>query len=78
MATSKHRITITLDDEDYEHLGRIAGKFGKSLSWAAAYAVKGLTREVGTGQFKVFRQWVLEQPRDPISILPREGGDDGG
>jgi predicted transcriptional regulator len=65
MPTTKHRITITLDDEEYERLTRISRKFGKSLSWVASYAIKGLTKEVGTGQFKVFRQWAVERPVEP-------------
>ncbi len=62
MATTKHRITVTLDDEDYERLTRVALKFGKSLSWVASYAIKGLTKEVGPLQFMAFRQWADEQP----------------
>ena len=62
MSTTKHRITITLDDDDYERLTRIANKFGKSLAWVAGYAVKGLVKEVGTKQFRAFRQWAAEQP----------------
>ncbi len=64
MATTKHRITVTLDDEDYERLVVISSKFGKSLSWVVGYAVKGLTKEVGSKQFKVFKRWALEQPTD--------------
>lgn len=62
MATTKRRITVTLDDEDYDRLVRISDKFGKSLSWVVGYAVKGLIKEVGTKQFKVFKQWASEQP----------------
>jgi predicted transcriptional regulator len=61
MATTKHRITVTLEDEDYQRLDRIAHKFGKSLSWVAAYAIKGLTKEVGTKKFMAFKQWASEQ-----------------
>lgn len=64
MTTAKHRITVTLDDDEYQRLSRIANKFGKSLSWVANYAIKGLTKEVGTKQFVAFRQWTLEQPAE--------------
>jgi hypothetical protein len=64
MATTKHRITITLDDEEYDRLTRIAKKFGKSLSSVASYAIKGLTKEVGTKGFRVFTQWTVEQPKE--------------
>ena len=72
MATIKHRITVTLDDEDYERLNTIALKFGKSLSWVTSYAVKGLTKEVGSRQFKVFKQWASEPPPTDIQIDPLE------
>jgi len=75
MPTTKHRITITLDEEEYERLTRISRKFGKSLSWVASYAIKGLTKEVGTGRFKVFRQWAVEQPVEPEQQANREGPD---
>ena len=77
MATRKHRITVTLDDDEYERLGRIAHKFGKSLSWAASYAIRGLTREVGTKEFKVFKQWALDLPQDDelAALLGRSTND---
>jgi predicted transcriptional regulator len=72
MATTKHRITVTLDDEDYERLNRIALKFGKSLSWVAGYAIKGLTKEIGPRQFKVFKQWASEPSPNDGQINPLE------
>ena len=72
MATTKHRITVTLNDEDYERLNRIALKFGKSLSSVAGYAIKGLTKEIGSREFKVFKQWASEPSPNDGQISPLE------
>jgi predicted transcriptional regulator len=44
------RITISLDEESYQELNKIAGRHEVSVSWLARYAIGGFLQQCRSGE----------------------------
>jgi hypothetical protein len=73
MPTTKHRVAVTLDDDDYVFICQTAREYGKSASWVVAHVVrwarKGNANSVNVGIVRQFS--ARDRKRDSTS----KGGD---